>query len=312
MKHILLFIIPIIIFTSCDQLVSPRRYKEEYYYVITGRLYENEAITPENAIFVGKTILADGGNIEEFVISDAQVKIIDLENEVVFPLQFIIDLTSNPINLGYFDPTGSLIPQALKSYRIEAVLVDSINYAQDTLWAEATVPKPIEIEIDTTAFTADTTLTGWPELVYDTANIDHPLTIKAEDQQTMNLYFRFFCLESWEDAIYTIEYMGNDSPEDEEEYEDPNTGFPRKIEYFNLYEPELDLQSGNYYVIDRGYKGAIIFYGRYSITVYNIDDNFFKYLYKPEGYNFGGINGGIGYFGAVSGNTVYTKVIEGN
>ena len=63
-------------------------------------------------------------------------------------------------------------------------------------------------------------------------------------------------------------------------------------------------------MIDRGYKGAIVFYGRLSITIYNIDDNFYQYLYKPEGYNFGGIQNGIGYFGSVSGSTIYTEVVE--
>ncbi|MBN1327632.1 MAG: DUF4249 family protein [Candidatus Cloacimonetes bacterium] len=303
-------IMSVILLSGCEQLTSTRRFTEDHYYVVTGKLYENLPVTPERAIFIGKTIPAEGGNLMEMLISDAAVQITDLQSNVVYPLEFVNEINGNSLNIGYYDASETLVPQAQKQYRLEAVFYDNLTESIDSLWAVTTVPQPIEIEIDSLVFTADTTLTGWPELVYETANLEHPLTIKAEDGSQQQLYFLFYCLENWQNARYINPFADHDYPDDEEEYEDPTYGYPRKIEYFNLYMPELDPEDGLYYIIDRSYKGNFIFYGRYSVTIYNIDDNFYQYLYRPEGYNFGGINNGIGYFGAVSGNTIFTRVIE--
>jgi hypothetical protein len=278
--------------------------------VVTGRLYENEPITPDKAVFIGRSIPAEGGNLDDMFITEAEVEIHDIGNDIVYPLEFVYEITGNTINLGYYEPSGQLLPQTGETYRLRAVIQDTLMKSTDSLWAETTVPENIEIEVDSLVFTADTLQTGWPQLIWENANIDHPLVIRAENDQQKSLYFKFYCLETWENARYIIDFGGNEYPEDEDEYEDPGSGFPRKIEYFNLYTPEFDDESGNYYVIDRGYKGAIVFYGRLSITIYNIDDNFYQYLYKPEGYNFGGIHNGIGYFGSVSGSTIYTEVVE--
>ena len=60
----------------------------------------------------------------------------------------------------------------------------------------------------------------------------------------------------------------------------------------------------------RFFESNLLFFGRYRISVFHVDENYYRYLYKPEGYNFGGVEQGIGYFGSRSGQSIYTRVIE--
>jgi hypothetical protein len=41
-----------------------------------------------------------------------------------------------------------------------------------------------------------------------------------------------------------------------------------------------------------------------------MDENYYKYLSYPEGYRFGGIKGGLGYFGSELSVRYYTNVVK--
>jgi hypothetical protein len=313
MKYII--IIVVLFFTmSCSDLTSGKRFKDASL-VLTGLLYEGQTINPENPIFIGRTIDVEGGNIFDLLIEDAIVKIINLTNPDTISLEFHIDFSKGKDvgKIGYIDPNwdneNGLTVLSGNRYRIEATALHNSEYV--TVSAETTVPESIILNpTNDPSFTFDSQ-GEFPNLSYATANIEHPLRIQTFSQEPIDLFFRYYCLESFENAHYIIEFPGiGDTPEDEEEYEHPVNGMPRKMQFWYTYLPALDDDTGNFYITDRGYKASFIFYGRYRIEIYSIDTNYYHYLYKTNGYMNGGIENGYGYFGSASGGKIYTKVVE--
>jgi hypothetical protein len=307
-KSVITLLIILCIF-GCDSPTSGPRFETEQY-VITGLLHENQPLTLDEPIFVGKTVDLTAGNLNELVIMDADVTITHLQSNQQWPLAFGMgqDAKGAPL-VGYYDPTATLLPQQGQSYRIMAYIPQD-DGSLDSVYAQTRIPEHIEFELDESVFTADTLATGWPQLVYETANTEHPLHIRVPDDQSMRMYFSFYCLEEWYNAYFTIDNLPEEKPESHEDYDDPITGQPRMVSYFSLFSGELDPVSGSYYIHDRGYKSNLLFFGRYRISVFHVDENYYRYLYKPEGYNFGGVEQGIGYFGSRSGQSIYTRVIE--
>ena len=308
-----MLIIALIVISACEDNVGPQRFDDEYY-VITGLLYDNQTIDQDNGIFIGKSIDADGGNLMDSFIEPDSLEVTVLEEETDFEIELAPFLTidSTNISLQYYDATHSLTIKSGYTYKIKVKIqtFDGI----DTLWAETTVPDSINI-CENSAFTFEEPQNDslFPELSYDNANEEYPLKIQTYSAETIELYFQFYCLEEFEDAYYIEDYPGlGDQPETQDEYEHPVYGTPRKIEYYAEYLPQME--DGKYYITDTSYASNFIFWGKYRLRAYSIDNNYYSYLYKPEGYNHGGIesneDNAIGYFGSVSGNTVYTKVVE--
>ena len=184
--------------------------------------------------------------------------------------------------------------------------MDSLN----TIRAVTNVPKTMQVWADSlvtdvSAYTTDPQNSGWTEMIYDTIDSEHPIQIETQDGQVVNLYFEFYCLEEWQDAKYVHSFGGIEFPDSAEEYENPGDGSPRRTNIFYTFLP-----NENNIVNFSFYQYAFVFYGRYRVAVKSIDDNYLQYLYKPEGYNHGGIVGGIGYFGSACSQTMFTKIVE--
>jgi hypothetical protein len=67
--------------------------------------------------------------------------------------------------------------------------------------------------------------------------------------------------------------------------------------------------AGNFLVV-KDYKQAYVFFGRYRISLYIVDDNYYRYSFMPEGYFHGGVHGGLGYFGSAGGGRMYAKIVK--
>ncbi len=293
--------IALVLLLSCDQFTSPARYVDDEY-VITGLLYEG---LPVPYIFVGKTISPYGDDFTDMNVPDADVNVYELNGEtVVDTIQLIYLSLGNGIGV-YVDTLQEKTISSDFSYKIMA------NIGNTTVFAETDVPQAVEIIFDEEVFTDVPDAVDFPDLVYDTADQEHPLIIKTGDNSSINLMFSFFCLVDFEDAPqYTITFGDHTTPDDEVEYENPNDGSPRLIEFFGSYLPALNESNGSYYITESGYSGAIVFYGNYEISIYSMSDNYYNYLYKTDGFKHGGIQNGYGYFGAVSGQKIYTEVVE--
>ena len=298
MRIIILLIIIALSF-GCDDFTSSERY-EDNYYVITGLLYEGYPIQP---IFIGKTISPFEDEFTNMNIDYAEVIIKEFDGETLIDS---VQLVYFPLEDGigvYIDPLQTKIISSDYIYRIEAQIGDEL------VFAETEVPDSIYVLPDE-AFTTDST-TVFPQLEYETADSEHPLVIQTIDDEVVNLMFKFYCLEEFEDEPqYIIVFGDHETPEDEEEYESPNDGFPRRINFFGSYLPVWNEEYQKFLVTESAYSGPIVFYGDYEVTIYSISQNYFNYLYMTDGYTHGGIQNGFGYFGAVSGTTLYTEIVE--
>ncbi len=306
--YIVLASITVLAILSCEGPTSSARYDEDHYYIIAGSLEENQPLSIDNAIYVGKTI-KPGEDLLSAYITNAEVTITDdLGNS--YPLAFRINFGSDfdSLKVGYVNE--NLIPQAEHTYRIEMrVPSEQDSTVIDTVWAETTVPKAITIDLDT-CFTTNPDSVDNYQLVWETAGSDHPMIIRTTDGETVYLYSKFYCLEEWNSVRMVKPLFGQDTFDEEDEYDDPSTHYPRLITNFSEYMPEVDGEGG-YRIFNPFYQAMIAFYGAYEIKISSIDDNFYKYLYKPESnFEYGGIHGGYGYFGSRSGMTIYTTVVE--
>lgn len=298
MKKFIILTFITFLLVSCIDFTAPQRYKEAEYY-LTGLLHQNEYVSLENPVMFGKTIATNGASLDDVILPEAQIKLyeIDWNQNIVDSTELVFSFNPFvPDEIGFIDQNQHLKIKNHFSYQIIAV------YDQDTLRAETYVPDSIFIH-DNSGYTADTLATGWTEMIFDTIEEDHPLIIETPNNDVINLQVEFYCLEEWYNAEYIFPF-GDDFPEDEEEYENEADGGPRKTTIFYTFQPENNLINFGFY------QYAFNFYGRYRVKVKSVDVNYLNYLYKPEGYNYGGINGGIGYFGSASCFTLYTKIIE--
>jgi hypothetical protein len=309
MKYILIILI-LSTLLGCNDYTSDARYDEPVF-TITGLLYEGETITPDNAIFIGRSVDAYNGNLNDVVIDDADVTLYNITRNDSIQLEFIFEIpqTKNELpRIGYYDPTDSFIIYAKETYYLKADIQNEGTII--TLEATTTVPDSIVANVvQDTVFTSDP-LIDFPHLSFETANQEHPLTIGTYNEDTVKLLFQFYCEEDYENAYYIQDFPGaGDHPDDEDDYEDPIHGFPRKIEYFTEYNPnptEYDF----FLISDNSYKINFFFYGDYKITVNSVDTNYFNFLYMTNNYQHGGIINGFGYFGSVCKDVIYTHIVE--
>ncbi len=110
-------------------------------------------------------------------------------------------------------------------------------------------------------------------------------------------------------AEYTLTFGNSEEfPKDQESYENEMTGSPRRG--FGYYQYKPVAEDGGYFVEIGFNQLSYTFYGQYRTTVYSIDDNYYSYLYKYEGYKHGGVHNGYGYFGSANGQQMWSKVIK--
>ncbi|MBP7461461.1 MAG: DUF4249 family protein [Candidatus Delongbacteria bacterium] len=280
---------------------APQRYTGDMYFV-SGLLREGEPVSLNNPIRIGKVAqIGDTVDLLSMLIP-ARVYLTDSLT------QQTVELTPAPGQIGkylfFYDSSLSFIPKEKQTYtlRIEIEGYDKI------ITAHTTIPAKFEVESNS-GFTADSSA-SYPEMKADRIGADFPLKMKAEvmpGERYVVLYYRSYCLENWQDVEYSDSYLFkfSDKPEDEEEYEDPSTGYPRKMDVYNTSIPAAEGR-----ISDKTYGSMFAFYGRYEMTIYSIDPNYYKYLYKPEGFNQGGVVNGIGCFGSVSGTKLYTRIVK--
>ena len=313
MKKTMLIFSLFILLVSCSDFTSGTRF-EQTKFTLTGLLFEGKPVSPEYPISIGKTIEANGGNIEDLFVLDAGVLLINKTTNDTVQLTFYASIpdTESHFTFGFIDPNWETDPfpiLAENTYRVEATI--PTDESSQLITAETTVPSIITLNpLGNIGFTSNPE-PPYPEISYENANIDHPLQVSLDHDAPVNLFFQFYCLEEYDNAYFILDLPGDqEKPENEEEYEDPVNGYPRKIKWWYSYQAEWDEQAQTNIISDRGYKVNFFFYGNYEIQVYAIDDNYYSYLYKTNGFMHGGVQNGYGYFGSCSGGTIYTKVIE--
>jgi len=297
-KFIILALISIFLLIACSDNTAPRRYSELSYY-LCGILEAGYYVDTDHPILFGKT--KDIGMIDsEIAIEDAAINLYEITDDQITQS---VNLQWNASADGYIDQDGQLPINAGSKYRIE------VNYNDTQIYGETAVPSEISVYGDSLVsgipawndYPADD---QWSELKLEEANSIHPIQIRTRNNEEFNLLTEFYCLEEYWEAEYTYPPSDNYFPEDAQEYMGDVRQYPRRNMGYYMYQPD------NLMVDFNSYQSSLLFYGKTEVSVYSIDNNYLKYLYKSDGYTQGGIIGGIGIFGSKSGKKLYTRVIK--
>jgi len=300
MKNRLMIIIALLLLLGCEKTTLPKRYEDDLHF-LTGIIRVGEFVNAENPIRVGTTVSAENGNIDELIDASVTVNLQKIVNENV---ESEIELSYWEESSGFVDLDEMFEIMPNSRYRVVGYFATG-----DSIWAETVTPELINVVADTlvndnSAFTGTYPEGEWPELVYEEADEFHPIQVVTQNNNELYLYNEFYCLETYDNAKYLNPGLGDEYPADEDEYSNAATGYPQKVETFFEYQPTDNLVSMGFY------QSNLMFYGKHQVTVYSIDQNYFNYLYQPEGYTDGGVRNGIGLLGSACGKKFYTEIVE--
>jgi hypothetical protein len=308
MKYSIIIIITLLLISACD-LTSPQRYQQNEL-VIAGYLTAGKNVTMDNAIFIGKTVSTQGGNAMDVFIDDAVVTIENIDEGQTYLMFFGYSETK----AGYYN--NFLHIKAGDTYKIQVeAVIDSITVQAH---AFTTVPDSIYLDLDYRGLAtpeygfADGYSDDLPAIPYDGLEDNFPIYSRYQNGSVVYSYYNFYCLEEFStdleftEPIFGYEYLEED---DEDSYNSPLSNNMRESSMIWRYQP-LQHEDGYWYLLEETYDGFFQYYGRYRITIYSADTNFYTFQYHSERYLYGGIVGGIGYFGSVSGEDFYTTITK--
>lgn len=308
LRHILILLVILLSLTACEYTSKPRF--EGDVYTVAGLLVAGRSVSTENPIFVTRsTSIADFDPFALFV-ADAQVSVIDLASQERWELEVALDPTRGFV---YIDPQQRIV-QAEHSYRLE---VQIPGYAQ-IIWAETTVP--IQVTAITDLFGNNPPGTGWSLDPSDTNTVkyslldeQYPIALGTGNATgNYNFMAEVFCREPFStDLEWTTPIFGitNLDASLEPIYNSNGQSF-RRVQFMGVFTPQTKPGLEGRYLLLPDYGTSVAFYGRYRISAFIIDDNYYEYSYRPEGYFYGGVHNALGYFGSASGADYYARVVK--
>ncbi len=303
--------------TSCTDFVSPKRYTQTHY-TLNALLKSGTTISLDNPVWIGKSTSLSNLNSAELFVGNASVKIIQTAPDGD-TLSFSLSVVSYPIPgterilSFYIDPANHII-QPEYTYKAE-VTIPGYN---KLITAETTVPKTAELipNFNYTppagqGYTTDPTDT-LSSISYPSIDQHYPVTVKVNGYQSINYMVELYCLEEFStDLEFTTVFMGQEHPTQDLEpnYNQASGETIRRINIMGRFVSKQHTDN-NWYVSLTDYRQGFVFYGRYKITAYILDDNSYKYKFMPEGYYYGGVKNALGCFGSASGGVMYTKIVK--
>jgi hypothetical protein len=317
MKYqIILCVLLLLILTACSDFTAPERFKTDQY-TLSAILVAGGTISLENPVIVGKSVDLSDLNSPDMFIKNADVNIFvsyqgaEITSFGLFPYNIVLPNTTDSVTL-YVDPMNHVI-QPDHTYRIEVV----IPGYEKTISAETTVPKLATLITDFHHLNVPgygytmTYSDSLPVIPFERIDLDYPVALKVDGVQAVNTLVELFCLEEFStDLEFTTQFLGQIHPPAsmESSYYDTSGETIRRINFMARLVSEL-FDDGFYYLLLEDYKHGFIFYGRYMVTAFTVDDNYYYYKFMAEGYFHGGVVNALGCFGSKSGGTMYTKIV---
>lgn len=311
-KHIAIIIFCLITLAACSDYHSGPRFEGDVFSV-AGLLISGHSIDLEHPLYITKS-----SNISEFdplnlFVTDAEVRIIDLETRKSWNLECRTDLSQ--MRVKWIDPQGNIIlPE--HSYRLEL----QIPGHPELISAETTVPPAAALNPDyyqhgSPGACPSLNEADMGEVAFNAADYRFPIALDTFGKAgTFNFLAEIYCLEEFSTSLeFTTPVMGisHASPEMESGYYASGESM-RRIMILSRFASSLSELYPSNYLLLRDYRQGYIFFGRYRVSAFITDQNYYRYKYMPEGYLHGGIKNGLGYFGSASGGTMYVKIVKGD
>jgi len=313
MKYILLMLISLSALVSCSDLTSPARFEGDVYSIV-GMIVAGKPIDRDNPIFVTRSASLDNFDPMQLFVDDAAVQIKDVNDPAV---DYTLTLDMNITFYRDQNETQHII-QAGHTYRIE-VTVPGYN---KTISAETTVPHAATLvpdyyqwDVEGEGFTLDKD--NITDIEYETINQRYPLALETGNYAGgHNLYAEVYCLEDFStDLEFTNPVFGQTNADEtmESNYNSSGETVRRILIVGRFTSLPHNGEEGNVlvnYLLVKDYKSAFVFFGKYRVKVYSVDDNFYRYTYMPDGYFHGGVKNGLGYFGSATGGVMYGRIVK--
>lgn len=275
-------LLPILISACGDDSTKPD-FQEEI--ALFGYLYVGEAVSDVNAIRLERTRPVDQYyDASQAAISNA---IVTLRADSA-----TVEDTLGMTTPGNYANPGVVIREST-TYHLKAVIDGR------TVTATTTTPLLFEAVREPRVITEG-------DMIQSTIADSFPIVIACPRPEQIFLV-DIYCLEDWQTARQVHQFGGGDStPDSYDEYGGDN-GEPRHIQaYFRLREIE---ESDQGYLV--GFYGDMMwFFGRYTVGVFSLDENYYNYLYRDHPELNGGVTGGIGVLGSACRKQYLVKVVE--
>ncbi len=313
-------LLSVMILSSCSDFTSPDRFDGDTY-SLSGFLVAGRPIDLARPIYVCRSSSVNDFNFLELFVTDALVTLYEIngaDTTDTFTLVPALDLdldSPNPVpKIKYIDPLENLI-KADHTYRIEVV----IPGYDPIVWAETHVPKQATLVPD--YFSHDDPVYGYSldpntdkKMLMSQVSTMFPIALEMGDFVGAQYFFaEFYCMEEFStDLEFTIPIFGFTNADEtmRDSYYQSGESSSRWTKVLGKYISQYQDDNQANYVMVRDYKQAYIFFGKYRVTAYVVDNNFYRYSFMPEGYLYGGVRNGLGYFGSASGGVMYTTITK--
>ncbi len=306
---ILLFLLALLLF-SCESYTSSPRFEGDVF-TIAALLKTGKTISVEDPLYITKSALIEDFNPFDIFVMDATATVTNLDTGHSWMLEPFVDLSQ--MKLKWIDPAENIILSETR-YRVQ---IQIPGYDKD-ISAETLTPPTVELVPDYYGHNLPTEGYSFsPEepaaTPYAQLDIRYPLALNTFDNGgTQNFMAELFCLEPFSTSLeYTTPIMGmTHATEDmESAYYSSGEGL-RRIRFLGRFFSTVPPQYEDNFILLKDYRIGFIFYGKYRVSVYITDDNFYKYQYMPDGYLHGGVQNALGYFGSASGGVMYIDVTK--
>jgi len=284
---LILFSIALISSLSCEKNPAKPGYQKDL--SVFGYLWGNETLTVEHAILISYTQpIYDYYDLNSAAVKNAIVTLTNVSSSETFPLMEVVEKP------GFFY-NDSLVIMPETSYRLR------VEVDRTVVTATTTVPPELKM---TTELKTD----GVNDVYRTNLGYEKPVTLESENPNQIILV-DMFCNESYENAEYIYPFHDDHKfPEDQEEYDQGKNAQPRHIQALVPYKDLVSSEFPGHVVY--WYSSMIVFFGSNTMQILAIDDNYHYYLHKEHPELNGGINGGIGVFGSVCGESFDLNVMK--
>lgn len=309
-KYIIMILLAVLLLSGCEDFTAGPRFEGDVY-AIAGLLVAGKAIDEEHPVYITRSAdIASFDPLEIFVL-EADIEVFELDTGKSWSLSPMLDLQEFKVK--WIDPAENII-QPEHRYRIQV----QVPGYDPLISAETTVP-PLAIlnpdyygyNVEGEGYSLNADTMG--EVVFDQADLRYPLALNTLDKaETFNFLVDLYCLEPFStDLEFTTPIFGLTHPraDMEDVYNRSGTGF-RRISSLGRFTSFIHPEHEDNYILLKDYRQAFIFFGRYRVSTYIIDENYYRYKYMPEGYLYGGVQNALGYFGSACGGVMYVRVVK--
>lgn len=275
------------VFCACGDNPAGPGYRREI--AVFGFLWTERPLSAERAIAVTWTRPIDAYFDETAAAAgDAEVTLTDRNGGRIYTL------ADDPDRPGFYY-NDSLIVRPRTAYSL------TVQCEGRVVTAETVTPGLIGLDTPLSPEEINTVAPG---------NLGYTKPVRIEcDSPDQIILVDLTCMEDFRNAEYIRDLSPNRFPEDQEEYDGGRNGQPRHTQLAVKYADLVSAEFGGEHVIF-WYGFMLNFYGRHTLQILAIDDNYNRYLSLENPALSAGVTGGIGVLGSVSGEDYSLQAVK--